>query len=135
MDGSVRGSSGQAGMGGVLRDWNGRVVCLFSFFVGSMDSNAAEVMVIHKAIKICSSSSFLSGQVVSIVSDSQVAVSWIHNEDFGSLDQVSQISFIRSQLKSQEGLQVVYVPRMFNSLADSLAKMGSGACGDFLHWM
>ncbi|KAK2640224.1 hypothetical protein Ddye_028019 [Dipteronia dyeriana] len=86
VDGSVRGLSGQAGMGGILRDCNGRVVCLFSFFIGSMDSNAAKVMAIHKAIEICSSSYFLSGQMVSIVSDSKVVVSWIHNEDFGSLD-------------------------------------------------
>ncbi|KAK2649441.1 hypothetical protein Ddye_016930 [Dipteronia dyeriana] len=82
-----------------------------------------------------SSSSFLGGQVVSIVSDTQVAVSWIHNEDFSSLDQVSHISFIRSQLKSKEGLQVIFTPRMFNSFADSLAKIGSEACGDFLYWM
>ncbi|KAK2639075.1 hypothetical protein Ddye_026870 [Dipteronia dyeriana] len=135
VDGSVSGSSGKVGMSDVLRDWNGRVVCLFSFFMGSMDSNAAEVMAIHKAIEICSSSSYLGGQVVSIMSDSQVVVSWIHNEDFGSLDQLSQISFIRSQLKSQEGIQVIYMSRMFNSFADSLAKMGSKACGNFLHWM
>ncbi|KAK2639941.1 hypothetical protein Ddye_027736 [Dipteronia dyeriana] len=86
VDRSVRGLSRQAGMGGILRDCNGRVVCLFYFFIGSMDSNVVEVMAIHKAIEICSSSSFLTGQMVSIVSDSKVAVSWIHNEDFGSLD-------------------------------------------------
>ncbi|KAK2654251.1 hypothetical protein Ddye_014107 [Dipteronia dyeriana] len=135
VDGSVRGMSRQTGMGGVLRDCNGSVVCLSSYFVGSIDSSAAKVMAIHKATETCSSSFFLRGQVVSIVSDSKVAVSWNHNEDFGSIVQVRLISFIRSQLKSRKGIKVVYASRMFNSFADSLAKMRSGACGDFLHWM
>ncbi|KAK2648405.1 hypothetical protein Ddye_015894 [Dipteronia dyeriana] len=76
----------------VIKDWVLPLMNTFKFNVdGSVrgSSGQAEVMAIHKAIEICSSSVFLGGQVVSIMSDSQVAVSWIHNEDFGSLDQVS----------------------------------------------
>ena len=32
------------------------------------------------------------------------------------------------------GLQVVYESRIFNSFADSLAKMGSNEGGDFVEW-
>ncbi|KAK3198957.1 hypothetical protein Dsin_022372 [Dipteronia sinensis] len=135
VDGSVRGNPRQAGIGGVLRDSNGNVVCPFSYFVGTMDSNAVEITAIHTAIEICSSAPSHYGQVVSIVSDSKMAVSWINNEDFGSLEQVRMISFIRVQLKSLDGLKVVHTSRMFNSFVDNLAKMGSGSNGDFLHWM
>ncbi|KAK3188145.1 hypothetical protein Dsin_027706 [Dipteronia sinensis] len=42
VDGSVRGSPGQAGMGGVLRNWNGTILCLFSCFLdyGRVKSNS-----------------------------------------------------------------------------------------------
>ncbi|KAK3188251.1 hypothetical protein Dsin_027812 [Dipteronia sinensis] len=135
VNGSARGNPRHAGIGGVLRDSNGKVVCLFSFYVGIMDSNAAEITAIHKAIQICRSDPFLSGEVVSIVSNSKVAVSWINNEDFRSIEHVSMISYIREQLKTLGGLEVVHASRMFNSFADNLAKLGSGLNDDFLHWM
>ncbi|KAK2658615.1 hypothetical protein Ddye_005148 [Dipteronia dyeriana] len=133
VDGSVRGQLRQARMGGVLRNSNGKVVCLFSYFVGTMDSNAAEILAIHKEIEICSFTSSLHGQMVSIVSDSKVVVSWIYNKDFRSIIHMRLISFNRMQLKSHEWLEVVYASVMYNSFADSLAKIGAGSNGDFLH--
>ena len=135
VDGSARGKPGPAGTGGVLRDFKGKVICLFSFYVGISDSNAAELMAIHKAMEICSFDPYLRGQSVSIVSDSKVAVSWINKGDFGSLEHFSLISFIRQQLEIMKGFEVVHASRSYNSFADNLAKMGSNSCGDFLHWM
>ncbi|KAK3200402.1 hypothetical protein Dsin_023817 [Dipteronia sinensis] len=43
VDGSVRGSSGQAGIGGVLRDSRGKVLCTFSEFIGIKDVITAEI--------------------------------------------------------------------------------------------
>ena len=86
----------------------------FRWGVGCKDSNAAEIAAIHKAVSICSSSQALRGQVISVVSDSTVAVSWINNKDYGSLEHFSLISFIRAQLNSLDGLEVVYDSRMFN---------------------
>ena len=40
-DGSSRGNPGPAGMGGVLRDSKGKILCLYSEYVGIADSNAA----------------------------------------------------------------------------------------------
>ena len=34
IDGTSRGKPGSAGIGGVLRDSNGKVLCLFSFYMG-----------------------------------------------------------------------------------------------------
>ncbi|KAK2654509.1 hypothetical protein Ddye_014365 [Dipteronia dyeriana] len=42
-DGFVKGNPGSAGIGGVLRDAYGKVLCLFSLSVGIADSNAAEL--------------------------------------------------------------------------------------------
>ncbi|KAK3199049.1 hypothetical protein Dsin_022464 [Dipteronia sinensis] len=44
---------GMAGIGGVLRDSKGKVVCLFSLGVGITDSNSAEILAIKKAVELC----------------------------------------------------------------------------------
>ncbi|KAK3231618.1 hypothetical protein Dsin_003499 [Dipteronia sinensis] len=95
VDGSARGNLGQTGIGGVLRDYNGMTLPRSSVQIpNTMDSNAAEITSIHKTIEICSSSPSLHGQVVSIVSDSKVAVSWIKNEDFGSIEHILSACFL-----------------------------------------
>ncbi|KAK3219249.1 hypothetical protein Dsin_013219 [Dipteronia sinensis] len=48
VDGSVRGNLGPAGIGGVLRDSRGKVLCLFSLFMGSYGSNLTELLAIKK---------------------------------------------------------------------------------------
>ncbi|KAK3190293.1 hypothetical protein Dsin_029854 [Dipteronia sinensis] len=75
VDGSARGSPGLVGIGGVLRDSYGKVLCMFSFCVGIMDSNNAELLAIKKAVGISCSEPSFRGRVISIVSDSMVAVS------------------------------------------------------------
>ncbi|KAK3188480.1 hypothetical protein Dsin_028041 [Dipteronia sinensis] len=81
VDGSARGNLGPTGIWGVLRDLNEKVLCLFSYFVGSMDSNSAEILAIKKAVELCLSNLALQGCFISIVSDSKVAVSLINNGD------------------------------------------------------
>ncbi|KAK3193573.1 hypothetical protein Dsin_024883 [Dipteronia sinensis] len=78
--------AGPAGMGGVLRDWRGKVLCLFSCFLGTYDANAAKIMAIWKACDICVSRGLLTGGKVVVASDSKVAVSWVNCEDFGNLN-------------------------------------------------
>ncbi|KAK2635640.1 hypothetical protein Ddye_030432 [Dipteronia dyeriana] len=52
-DGSVLGNPGPAGIGGVLRDCDGKVLCMFSCYVRIHDSNSAELIAIHKACALC----------------------------------------------------------------------------------
>ncbi|KAK3218927.1 hypothetical protein Dsin_012897 [Dipteronia sinensis] len=73
--GSVRGKPGPEGIGGVLRDSNGKVLCLFSKFMGVTDSNTAELWAIKKAVQLCTENPKLRGRDVEVVSDSKVAVS------------------------------------------------------------
>ncbi|KAK0574812.1 hypothetical protein LWI29_029477 [Acer saccharum] len=98
IDGSARGSPGLAGMGGVLRDASGKVLCLFSNHLGIQFSNTTEILAIHKAVHICADSSTLSARNIIIISDSKVAVSWVNNDGFGNLDHVNWIYDIRSKL-------------------------------------
>jgi len=41
-----------AGIGGVLRDCNGKVKCLFSIPIGIKDSNEAEFIAVVKAVEL-----------------------------------------------------------------------------------
>ena len=50
VDGAVRGKSGPAGIGGVLRNDKGEVLLMFSKSVGIRDSNEAEVLAILEAL-------------------------------------------------------------------------------------
>ncbi|KAK2639361.1 hypothetical protein Ddye_027156 [Dipteronia dyeriana] len=53
VDGSVLSKSGPAGAGGVLRDFNGNILCLFSCHLGWLDSNADEIWAIKVALGLC----------------------------------------------------------------------------------
>ncbi|KAK3225851.1 hypothetical protein Dsin_005713 [Dipteronia sinensis] len=70
--GLARGSLGLAGMGDVLRDSRGKVLCLFSIFLGPQDSNTAEIIAIWKACEIISLDPNFVGRSITIVSDSKV---------------------------------------------------------------
>ncbi|KAI9185392.1 hypothetical protein LWI28_006777 [Acer negundo] len=66
IDGSARGSPGLARIDGVMRDASGKFLCLFSSFVGSADSNVAEVLAIHIACELISSCLLLSDHNITI---------------------------------------------------------------------
>lgn len=100
MDGSKRGSPGQAGIGGVLRDSKGNVLCIFSYFIGTQDSNSSKILAIHKACCLCDSNAALREKKVVIVSDSSVAVAWVNNGDFGGLKHIGSIYDIREKISS-----------------------------------
>ncbi|KAK2644836.1 hypothetical protein Ddye_020031 [Dipteronia dyeriana] len=135
VDGSSRGKPGLAGIGCVLCNENGRVLCLFLAHVGIEDSNTTKIMAIHRALQLCVTKPALIGRDIVIIIDSKVAVSWINNmEVYGSLKHVELIYNIRGFSKFLGGVPVVYNPRHTNSFADSLAKMGSNMMEDRLEW-
>ncbi|KAI9152828.1 hypothetical protein LWI28_001848 [Acer negundo] len=55
LDGSDLGSPSPTGMGGVLRDSMGKVLCLFYLFFGIKDSISAKILDIHKACDVVQS--------------------------------------------------------------------------------
>ncbi|KAK2642976.1 hypothetical protein Ddye_024739 [Dipteronia dyeriana] len=87
VDGSVIEKPGSAGIGGVLRDLRGKV--LFSYHMGILDSNGAELWAIKRAIELIISNPDFRDREIWVVSDSKVAVSWVNiNSGFGNYDQV-----------------------------------------------
>ena len=135
VDGSVRGQLGQAGIGGVLRDSRGLVLCLFSISVGCQEVITAELIAIDKACTICISNQRLLERSIEIASDSLMAVSWINSDSFGSMAHVKIIYYIREKLSNHGSLEVRYYSRISNSVADNLAKRASkGDEEDFIQW-
>ena len=81
-----------------MRDSNGKVLFKFSSYIGVQDPNSAEILAIHKACSLYDSNSSFIGKDIIIVSVSKVAVSWINNDSFGSLNHLRMIYDIRAML-------------------------------------
>ncbi|KAK3222582.1 hypothetical protein Dsin_009607 [Dipteronia sinensis] len=81
VDGSTRGKPGPTGISGVLKNSKGKIMCLFSLFIGIQDSNTAEIMAIHKACMLFASNPSIAGHNIIIVNDSSTAVSWANNTE------------------------------------------------------
>lgn len=111
-----------AGVGGVLRESGGNVLCLFSSSVGTADSITTEVLAIHKACSLISSSRLLDDRMITIWSNSSLAVSWINGDGFGKLSLIHLIYDIRQFILSRTLISIKFMPRGCNSLADCLAK-------------
>ncbi|KAK1587905.1 hypothetical protein Q3G72_018098 [Acer saccharum] len=99
---------------------------------GSPDSNTPEILAIHKACMLCTSSEAMDDREITIISDLKVAVAWVNNEGYGSIRNVTTIYDIRHMMKSCGNLSIIFNPRAANMFADMLAKKGSSSCGDFI---
>ena len=103
---------------------------LFSFKMGELDAISAEIQAILKACELCALSSELRRNSIAIVSDSKLAV----GNGFINMDCVQAISEIHNFLAVLSNMTVVFNPRACNTLADMLAKNGSGEKEDILVW-
>ncbi|KAK3188495.1 hypothetical protein Dsin_028056 [Dipteronia sinensis] len=129
VDGSTRGSPGQAGIEGVLRD-NGNTLCMLSYNIGIEDAITVEIQAIAKACNLRISKTELVGKRIVFVSDSKSTVSWVNSDNLGSLKHLHYILDIRSSLESLRKVFVEFSSRSSNSAADALAKQGSGGGED-----
>ncbi|KAK2652603.1 hypothetical protein Ddye_012459 [Dipteronia dyeriana] len=151
VDSSTRGNLGNAGIGAmeeflettqessggigrVLQNACGKVLCMFSLFVGSIVPISAEVHSIHKACSLIYMCQLLNNQNITILSDSESAVAWINGNGFGHLSQVYLIYDIRQIIRQRGYLAVQFTPRCFNSLTNNLANARSTMRGERLEW-
>jgi hypothetical protein len=104
VDGSFSNEQLRAGIGGVLRNGKGEVLCSFSAHIGNVDIASAELMAIQKACVLCASKDCLKRRQIVIESDSRVAVAWVLEADFGNLCCVDLIYDIRSLLLTNNNL-------------------------------
>ncbi|KAK2659775.1 hypothetical protein Ddye_006308 [Dipteronia dyeriana] len=104
---------------------------MFSLFVGVKDSNAAEILAIHKAMDLCSSVFACMGRNLVIESDSKIVISWINSKGIGNVNHVQLIYDIRDKLQFLSGV-VKFRSRASNQFADNLTKLGSSIMGILL---
>ncbi|KAI9186633.1 hypothetical protein LWI28_019244 [Acer negundo] len=100
------------------------ILCVFSQFVGNIDSNTSEVLAIKRAVELIHYKSTLHSQDIVIVSDSKSTVSWVNNGVFGNLNHVDMIYDIQNNMNTFLQLIVAYDSRAFNAFADSLESKG-----------
>ncbi|XVF83970.1 hypothetical protein PTKIN_Ptkin16aG0537100 [Pterospermum kingtungense] len=122
VDGSSLGKPGPAGIGGLLRDHEGRVKIRFSKAIGMADSNLAEILAIKEAFVLFAESQWARSHKLIVESDSSDAVSWSNhptNAPWAMRRYINQIECLKGNIR---GWEVVHVRRACNSAADSLAK-------------
>ncbi|KAK3198719.1 hypothetical protein Dsin_022134 [Dipteronia sinensis] len=134
VDGSARGDPRPVGVGGVLHDSGGKVLCFFSLFLGSLDAITVKLCAIQKGCDLCYFRDDLRGRKITIVYDSKVAVDWINREGFGSLKRMNFILDIHSKLRAMANTVVEFKSRASNSFADTLAKRAALGMGDFVDY-
>ena len=132
VDGSVLNPPGPAGIGGVLRDHNGKVLCVFSKYVGIHDVLGAELLAILRACELVGLKGELAFNSISVISDSRNAVNWIKGTSPGCFSYDHIIDKIRRSLGLD--ISVEFRSRSSNSFADTLAKKGLKAGVDELWW-
>ena len=134
VDGSARGAPGHAGIGGVLRDSCGKVLCVFSEFVGILDSVSSKLMAIARACSLCASRPELNRKKIVVVSECKLAVAWINSNGVGDWSFLQQILEIRGVINNGGQIFVEFNHRETNSFADDLAKKGAGGGDILLNW-
>ncbi|KAK2635350.1 hypothetical protein Ddye_030142 [Dipteronia dyeriana] len=95
VDGSSKGKPGPSGIGGVLRDSYGKVLCLFSAFSGILDSNVADLWAIKRAVELCFSNLLLRGRDILVVRVSKVAVAWVNKDSLAKMGSSKMGDFVK----------------------------------------
>ena len=134
VDGSVRGSLGQAGVRGVLQDSTGKVLCVLAENIGIQDCISATIYAISKAYLLCGSRPDVNSKKIIVVSDCKQVVAWINSKGVGDWNYLQQILDIRDMLASLGQVSVEFSPRESNFFADFLAKQGVSGVGNVLMW-
>ncbi|PKI58601.1 hypothetical protein CRG98_020990 [Punica granatum] len=118
IDDSSIGKPGPSGIGGVLRDSKGCVICIFSSPSDIIDPNLAELQAIRRALQLSASNTALFGFSFIIESDSKNVISWIKKP--GCSPWKYRNFFTDIQLSSCHFAQLRYQhsPRESNDFAD-----------------
>ncbi|KAK0571229.1 hypothetical protein LWI29_012821 [Acer saccharum] len=134
IDGSVMGSLGPAGIGGVLCDNMGKILFVFSSHAGVQYVILAELLAILRACELFGSRQELALRPLTVISDSKIAVGWVLGCLSGNNSHNQVIEDIRSWLGSFSSALVEFRSRSSNSFADTLEKKGLSSGVEDLWW-
>lgn len=114
---------------------HGKFICMFSSPIPYMEINNAEVLAIHRALKISEASPRIWSSQLIIESDSSNAVSWCYKDASGPWNLNFILNFIRNATKKEPGVLITYKGCETNMVADALAKQGLSRWDEFIAWM
>ncbi|RYR27976.1 hypothetical protein Ahy_B01g052052 [Arachis hypogaea] len=121
VDGSVLHPGSRGACGGIIRNWEGRVVAGFSMKIGKCTITTAEIWGFYVGIKLATEMR-ISKLVVE--SDSKCAVELIQKTSVEKHSQSTLIRAIKELLVGLESVVVRHIYREANFCADALAKAG-----------
>ncbi|KAK8532153.1 hypothetical protein V6N12_053599 [Hibiscus sabdariffa] len=79
VDGAVAGAFGKAGIGGLLRDADGKILLMFSRSIGFIDSTSAEILALKEACSLFSKSEWARVFSLVLETDCSLLVDWFGN--------------------------------------------------------
>ncbi|OMO62830.1 reverse transcriptase [Corchorus capsularis] len=124
VDGASKGKPGPAGIGGILRDENGRVCMEFSKSTGIMELNEDKVCAIREGLLVFCASRWVESHGLIVESDSSIAVKWVENPDESPWRLRKWINHICLLKRNFSSFKVCHIFREANHDADVLAKEG-----------
>ena len=123
-DGASLGNPGQAAIGAIIKDEQGRLIARISRRIGQATNNQAEYRAIIAALE---EATRLGASDVDIRSDSQLVVSQINGAWRVRKPALKPLYHRVEQLQCQfQGFTITYVPRQQNMGADNLAHLALG---------
>ena len=118
-DGAARGNPGQAAIGAVIKDKQGKLITSISQRIGTTTNNQAEYSAIIADLEKAIS---LGAKHVELNSDSELVVRQINGRY--RVKKAALISLhqqVRQLLGNLEGFKITHIPREQNTEADTLA--------------
>ncbi|PON66239.1 Ribonuclease H-like domain containing protein [Parasponia andersonii] len=129
-DASLMVIGNKMGLGGVVRDYRGKVMVAFSYSHHlNYSAEVTEVMVVHKGIQIARDNGL---HPLIVESDASNVVSLIDNRSYSMADIGIITHEIQNMLSSMLGSATSYSPTSCNKVAHVLAKWVVSNTGDFV---
>ncbi|XP_048491371.1 uncharacterized protein LOC125492703 [Beta vulgaris subsp. vulgaris] len=135
VDASVNPLQSRAAIGGVLRNKDGKFMCVFSSPIPFMEINCAEILAIHRAIMLSLYCETTKSSKLVLESDSSNAVLWSNGDRCGPWNMHHHLNFIRNARKKHLDISISHMGRSANSIADALAKQGLHRQEEFIAWL
>lgn len=135
VDGSSLGKPGKSGIGGVLRDPKGQVICTFSEPLGVLESNEAEVIAIRRALQLTAAVPGAERLKVIVETDSLNAFTWITKAIARPWRMTFDFNTIATLKETFDEVKFQHILREANGMTDSFAKQGVRRTNGFVAWI
>uniref|UniRef100_A0A6C0IA52 RNase H type-1 domain-containing protein n=1 Tax=viral metagenome TaxID=1070528 RepID=A0A6C0IA52_9ZZZZ len=120
-DGGSRGNPGPSGIGGVIRNDSGEVICEISEYLGIQTNNYAEYTSLYTALLKAIDLELCNAEI-NIFMDSKLVVEQVNERWKVKNENLKEVYLkIKELLKQFENVSIDHIPRKLNADADTLA--------------